>query len=884
MPLLATKFYVPTRRSNQISRPHLIKRLNAGLDRKLTLVSASAGFGKTTLVSEWVTSAGRPVAWLSLERADSDFSRFFTYFIAAIQSIDPTIGAKVVDLLNAPDYPPVESVLTLLLNDLLTLKDPLILVLDDYHLIEAEPIDRALTFLLGHLPPEIHLVIVTREDPKVPLPQLRAKGALNEIRTHDLRFLSSEISHFLNESLSLGLNAGSITLLEERTEGWVTGLQLAAISLQGTREPDDAWFSGRHPFVFDYLIEEVVQQQPEEIQLFLTGTSILDRFCGSLAEAVIPQLFPSGQEIIEILVRSNLLIVPLDNRREWYRYHHLFAEALQSRLAALEPDHFRDFHQRASLWYETHRFSADAIEHALAAHQFSRAADLIEQDWLTNSGTYFRSPAWLGWVKRLPDQLARSRATLTIGLIWDELFSGQLVSAVERMHEADRLLKESGMVGDNLDSQRALLSLARAFGAQARGAYSETINSIHQVLDQKSNEHYYLIGVPESLLGLAYWGQGALQAAYEQTSAAFTSLCLSGNFLFANSVAFVRVTIRAEQGYLYDAIRICQERLTDLDKKGMVELPGTAELHLVLSLLYREQGDLESARLHLKKGEALGDKVALPEWPYHLYRTKARFLEDQDEFEAALDLLEKADALYQPGPVPDVRPVATAKVRIWLRQGRREDAWRWVGRRRLVLGDEIDYLSEYDYLTYVRLLIATHDDRPLEKRAELALAYLQKLHESAKNGNRVRTLVEISILQALALHKLGNRPGGMERVREGITQAAPHAFVRIFVDEGETLARLLAEEEANGLEAHYCAKLLSYFETESLSTPLIEPLSRRELEVLQLIANGLSNQEISEQLFVALSTVKGHNQRIFGKLQVQRRTEAVARARELGLL
>ena len=443
-PILATKLYIPPPRPKIVLRPRLIERLNEGLSagRKLTLISAPAGFGKTTLVSEWVAGCERPVAWLSLDEGDNDPTRFLTYLVAALQTIAANIGAGVLAALQSPQPPPTESILTTLLNEITTIPDNFILVLDDYHVIDSKPVDEALTFLLEHLPPQMHLVIATREDPHLPLARLRARGQLTELRAADLRFTPAEAAEFLNQVMGLNLSAEDIAALETRTEGWIAGLQLAALSMQGHQDTASfiQSFTGSHHFVLDYLVEEVLQQQSESVQTFLLRTSILDRLCGPLCDAVLGSPSASGQETLEYLERANLFIVPLDNERRWYRYHHLFGDLLRQRLG--KPKEFAEFHLRASQWHEENGDLGAAFHHAIAAGDFVRAAGLAEAAW-QGMNESFQSAAWLGWVKKLPDKLIRTRPVLCTQIGQAFTDAGELEASELRLQDAERCLDGS---------------------------------------------------------------------------------------------------------------------------------------------------------------------------------------------------------------------------------------------------------------------------------------------------------------------------------------------------------------------------------------------------------------------------------------------------------
>ena len=502
-PILATKLYRPPRRPGVVSRPNLILRLNEGLSasRKLTLVSAPAGFGKTTLVSEWAACCKRPVAWLSLDAGDNDPTCFLTYVVAALQTVAPKIGKRVLGILHATQNqpPPIELLLTTLLNELTTISEDFILVLDDYHILDAKQIDNALTFLIEHMPPQMHLIIATREDPNLPLARLRARGQLTELRATDLRFTPAEAAEFLNR-MGLNLSAEDIAALEARTEGWIAGLQLAAISMQGHQDAASfiKSFTGSHHFVLDYLIEEVLHQQPESIQTFLVRTSILDRLCGTLCDTVLGSPSAFGQETLEYLERANLFIVPLDNERRWYRYHHLFGELLRKRLGQnLVPGEIAGLHIQASEWYEQHGFPSDAIYHAFAVEDFERVAKLAELNWPAMNESV-QSIKWLGWLKKLPEEIIRARPVLCVNCAWAFLNAGELEAAEAKMQDAEYWLEPTTVTGEKSDASSiemvvvdekqfkslpVVLATARAYHAQAIGDISGTIKYSQRVLD-----------------------------------------------------------------------------------------------------------------------------------------------------------------------------------------------------------------------------------------------------------------------------------------------------------------------------------------------------------------------------------------------------------------
>jgi LuxR family transcriptional regulator, maltose regulon positive regulatory protein len=918
--ILATKLYIPPHRAKAVLRPRLIDRLNEGLHRKLSLISAPAGFGKTTLVSEWVAGSERPTAWLSLDQGDNDPTRFLVYLVAALQTIAPKIGEGVLGVLQSPQPPPTEAILTTLLNEITTVPDDFILVLDDYHVIDAKPVDHALAFVLEHLPPQMHLVIATREDPHLPLARLRVRGQLTELRAADLRFTHSEAAGFLKGVMDLDLSAQDIGLLETRTEGWIAGLQLAAISMRGHQDAASfiEAFTGSHRFVLDYLVEEVLQRQPERVRSFLLQTAVLDRLTGPLCDAVTGR--DDGSGMLDALERSNLFVIPLDDKRLWYRYHHLFAEVLQARLMEEQSEQVLELHRRASGWYEHNGSPADAVHHALAAEDFERAAGLIEMALPAMERSY-QFATWLGWVKALPDELVQARPVLSMGYAWGLLNGGELEVGETRLRDVERWLDTTADVSERpevpsikmvvVDEEqfRSLpteIATARAYLAQALGDVPGTVKYAQRSLDLLQGDQLAR-GRGAALLGLAYWASGDLEAAHRTFAASMAGLKAAGYTLSAIGGTFVLGDIKVAQGRLHEAASTYEQALRLAAEQVQPVFPGMEELNLGLSELHRERGDLEAAAQHLLTTKELGEQA---EWPGNKYRwctAMARIKEAQGDLDSALDLLNEAERLHIRTPLPDVRPIAALKSRIWIAQGRLAEALGWVRERGLSVDDGLSYLREFEHITLARALIARYKRDRVDSAIHEAMSLLERLLSAAEEGGRLGSVIEILVLQALAYGAQGNVTSALEPLARALALAEPEGFVRIFVDEGTSVAELLRRLESQAETLHmrrYIRRLLSAFEEQedvhsfgpaqdkssTRSRPsidaehLVEPLSERELEVLRLIAQGLSNREISERLFRALSTIKGHNRMIFDKLQVKSRTEAVARARELGLL
>jgi LuxR family transcriptional regulator, maltose regulon positive regulatory protein len=906
--ILATKLYIPPPRAKIVLRPRLIEQLSEGLSSgcKLTLISASAGFGKTTLVSEWVACCKRPVAWLSLDEADNDPVRFLTYLVSALQTLGANIGEGVLGVLQSPQPPSIESILTTLLNEITTIPDNFIFVLDDYHIIDSKPVDNALTFLLEHLPPRIHLVIATREDPPLPLARLRARGQLTELRAADLRFTPAETAEFLNQMMGLNLSAENIAALEARTEGWIAGLQLAALSMQGRSDAASfiKSFTGSHHFILDYLVEEVLQRQPEPVRNFLLQTAILGRLSSPLCDAVTGQ--EDGRGMLEALERGNLFVIPLDDQRQWYRYHHLFAEVLQAHLREAQPDRLATLHERASAWYEQNGLRSDAIRHALAAEDFERAAGLIELAWPATEEGSIQAATWLGWVKRLPEELVRARPVLNVCYAYALLGSGEMEAAESRFKDAERWLVSADTMKAQLEtplvemvvvdkeqfkSLSATIAVGRAYIAQTLGNIPDTVRYASRVLELTEADPLRH-SQASMLLGMTYWASGDLEAG-ERVFAEYTmKLQTAGNIPDAIDTSVVLADIRLALGHLHEAINTVEQLLQFVMGQGEPIPPDTADLHRELSELYLEQGNLEAAAQHLQRSKELGEKAQSPVSRYRLCIDQARLKTAQGDLEGALALLDEAQRLYIRSPLPDFCPISAMKARIWVAQGKLTKTLEWVREQGISVEDAPSYLREFEHVTLARVLIARYKSNRGTGSVHEAIGLLERLLQAAEAGRRMGSVIEILALLTLAHAAQGDIPLALVSLERALTLAEPEGYVRIFVAEGLPMAELLTRmKDEGGRPKEYIHKLLAAFvgkkdfEPSSFNhQPLVEPLSQRELKVLQMIAQGLSNREIGERLFLALSTVKGYNQKIFDKLQVQSRTEAIARARELGLL
>ncbi|MGD1864605.1 MAG: LuxR C-terminal-related transcriptional regulator [Phormidesmis sp.] len=907
-PLLETKLYRPKWSAERVSRPRLIERMQP--PRKLTLVCAPAGFGKTTLLAEWVATVPTwAVAWVSLDQSDNTPATFWTYLITALKDGKPGFGERSLSLVQSSQPPAIESILMILLNELTAIEVDIAVVLDDYHVIEAQSIHDGIGFLLSRLPPQVHLIISSRADPPLSLARLRSHRALTELRVSDLRFTPNEAAAFLNQGMGLEIRAEDVSALEQRTEGWIAGLQLAALSLQGRENISDfvAAFSGDDRYIVDYLLEEVLQRQPERVRRFLLQTAILDRLTGSLCEAVCRDAIGQndGQDMLETLERDNLFIIPLDNKRQWYRYHHLFADVLQAHALKEYPEQLPSLHRQASEWYEQNGLFSDAIRHALAAQAFERAADLIEQVWPAMRNRQQEATV-LGWLKVVPDPLIRARPVLSVVYGLSLLNTGQPDGVEFHLHNAEQALAKVEGLMTNLETEQyrslsASIANARAFCAQSLGDFTGAIAYAEQALTLLPPGDKNERGVTAAFLGLAYWTSGDVAAAYQSFSEALAVFQKLGSIEIAVSATLGLANMGLAQGQLQTTVKTCEQTLQMAEQLAEKQpgsvMRGLADVYLGLSEIRYEQGDLATASQLLQKGEVLLEQGAVSGIDYLWWLVKAQLTAAQGDLDAALDQLQEAAQLYRRrSPIPNVRPVEALKVRWWVQQGRLTEALGWMQGCELSVDDEPAYLREYEHLTLARVLIAQHRSDS-EERIHRVIGLLTRLLAAAEAKERVGSVIKILVVLALAHEAQGDLPAAITPLERALPLAKPEGYVRIFAECGTPMARLLQAAMTRGITPVYTTRLLAALETwgqqpkasSSLplsSTPqqLIEPLSQRELDVLRLLNTELSGPEIARELVVALSTVRTHTKRIYSKLNVTNRRAAVKRAAELELI
>ena len=902
-PLLATKLHVPRRPRSLVARPRLSERLSRGAESALTLVSAPAGFGKTTLLAQWLAAApadGRSVAWLSLDQRDNDPELFWTYLVGALKTAAQGAGASTLSLLQSPQ-PPAEAGLATLLNDLDALSDDVVLVLDDYHVIEARGVQDGMAFLLEHLPPQIHLVIASRADPALPLARLRGRGELVEIRAADLRFTPNEAAAYLNEVMGLVLTAPDVAALEERTEGWIAALQLAALSLQGREDVATfiAGFAGDDRYIVNFLAEEVLQRQPEHVQQFLLQTSILDRLSGRLCDAVTGQ--DGGQAKLAALERGNLFLVPLDDRRRWYRYHQLFADVLQARLLDEQPGDLPGLHRRASAWYERSGEPSEAIRHALAAGDFGRAADLVELAIPAMRKTR-QEVAVHGWLRALPEELVRVRPVLSVGLAGALLAEGELEGVETRLQDAEEWLDTTPgirrgspapsaemVVVDDEGFRRLppMIELYRAALALALEDAPGAVKHARRALELSPEEEHLGRAAAAGLLGLAFWASGDLEAGHSAYAECMAGLRRAGHIADTFGCAIALADIRLTQGRLGEAMRTYEQALQRAAEQGGPVLRGTADMYVGLSELHRERNDLAAAIQNLLRSQELGERNGLPQNRYRWRVAMARIRQAEGDLSGALDALGDAERLYVGDFFPNVRPVQALRARVLVAHGKWGEGLGWARERGLSAEDDLSYLHEFEHITLARVLLARHVAERAGRTSQEASGLLERLLSAAEAGQRTGNVIEILVLQALAHQAQGDVTAAVASLQRAVTLAEPEGYVRIFADEGPPVAPLLRAVAKRGTAPGYVRRLLAAVSKTGDSTPasqeLIEPLSARELDVLRLLGTDLDGPEIARELVVSLNTVRTHTRNIYAKLGVNNRRAAVRRAQELGL-
>jgi LuxR family maltose regulon positive regulatory protein len=880
-PLLKTKLRLPSLRPDLLERPQLLERLERGLDRKLTLVSAPAGFGKTTLLSVWAGRSSRPVGWISMEAGDNDPARFLAYCLEALRGICPQFGEGQALKPQLPHRPAREATLIGLINELAELPSPLALVLDDYHLVEEEATHYCLRFLIEHLPPQLHLVVSTRADPPLALSALRARGQLNELRAVDLRFAAGEAKVLLNERLGFRLSPEEADALTARTEGWIAGLQMAAVSLRGHDNPGAfiAEFTGSNRYVLDYLVEEVLERQPRRIQSFLLRSSILERLSGPLCEQVTGQ--GDAQGTIELLERSGLFVEPLDAERVWYRYHRIFAEILRLRLTRQDPAELPQLHRKAAAWFAAAGFGPEAIAHCLAAGEHEQALSLIERGAEENlmNGEFSR---FLGWMNALPQALLGSRPRVCIYHALCLLLLGRPVREVrERLAHAAGAGEQSIVHGELLAFEAIMAFL--------EGNIHDCVNRARQALEHLGEASLFRALTIRLLDSAAYIESGDIEATIRTVEENLQSSRAAGNLLAAVICQCELAELHAARGELARSRALYEQAWREAQRDGGQALPIGGLARIGLGNLYREWNELQRAEALLREGIELARGFGMIGC-LDGYLGLAWVLQALDDSEGACRAMGEAQRLADQFAASDLDNILVTLhvVRLWIAQGRTREAGRWaehwLQERKSLKPLGSHYMKELDRTTLARVRLA--EGRPRE-----ALLILEKLRLSAERLARIGTLIEIHALRALGFWLQGQREESLATLEKALRLAQPEGYRRRILDCPAPMPALLREAAARDLAGGYAARLLSALSGQGGAPEpgpgagqIAEPLSGRELDVLVLLAEGLSNKQVAERLFISLATVKWHTSNIYGKLGVGSRTQAVFRARVLGLI
>ena len=892
--LLSTKIFIPRTRVNLVSRPHLIDRLNAGLKKKLTLIAAPAGFGKTTLLSEWIPHSPRCVTWLSLDETDNDPTKFWAYFISALQQLRPDLGAGALSLLESNQAPPITSILTVLINDITEFPDVFSIVLEDYHVIDFQPIHESLTFMIDHMPVNMHLVITTRVDPALPLARLRARDNLTELRANDLRFNANEVGQFLTQVMELDLSDEDISALEVRTEGWIAGLQIAALSLQG-REDVQGFiraFSGGHRHILGYLAEEALNQRPEGTLNFLLQTSILDRLCGPLCDAVTAG--SGSQAILESLEHANLFIMPLDDEGVWYRYHHLFAEVLHARLLRTQRDVVPELYRRAGSWHASQGMLDEAVHYMLSGADFEQASRLIEEV----AGVMIRrgsSITVIKWLDAMPEEMIRARPLLCLARGWT-YFMGAALS-LDKAEEWARLALQAAMVSGSLDS--GIAGEAAALQAMIAATRSEVLRSLElsrQALDYLPLDSPWRSAMA-FCLGTGHYLTGEITAAVPIFEEALELSLADGAYYIQFASASFIAEILVFQGRLNRALELYEQVLAWSDpnlpqKGGIMAYGGRAGISYERNMLDAALADIQSG---FEQVEQVGGAWSA----YLLYRVQARIEQAHDNWENALDALNRAYRLGQTAKVGLVEAQAAAlRASLQLARGDLESALTWAANSGLSYDDpEANHPGwrELEYLSLARVLNA-------QAKYIEALSLLERLLAAAEAELRLGSVINILVSESMVYLAQEGKTHALNCLERALMLAEPEGYMRVFLDEGDPMRVLLAEYQSllrrkiSNADGNSSLRILTYTEMllAAFTQPhnaamthtelMIEKVSEREMEVLRLIEDGMTNQEIAEQMVIAVSTVKSHINSLYGKVGAHNRTQAVAIAREHGLL
>jgi LuxR family maltose regulon positive regulatory protein len=890
--LLKTKLYRPLLRHELVSRPYLMRRLDEGFNSKLTVVSAPAGYGKTTLVSAWASECKYPVAWISLDKDDNDPARFLSYLITAAHTIKSDLGLEILKILQSPQLPAIINLLPVLINQLDEIQEQFVLVLDDYHVITSPDIHTAITFILDHQPPQMHLLLNTRIDPPLPMSKLRARGQLNELRQADLRFSEEETVAFLKQSSGIELSPKDANLLVNRTEGWITGLQMAALSMRNKKDTSRFVenFNGSHEYIVDYFINEVLNNLPEQTRSFLLKTSFLDQLCGSLCDEVTG--WTGSQQTLEKLHEANLFLVALDDEHVWFRYHQLFSDLLQKSCKRDNPAEVLELHLRASRWFEKNEFIHQAVEYAFLAHDNAHVASLLEDvaENVLGHGEHL----WLfKWIEKLPEEQMEIHLRLKILRATILTSIGMLQPAEEALQNLDTYMAFHATSAPGQDYTVGRVAALHAIIAVQRGDINSAKRYAQQALKTlaKGNQHEAPWRANMLLtIGLANIALGNLAEARQNLNMAIGEAKLvSDPFTFLEVTSHL-VEVLWSYGHLHEAVELCQECLQFIDKHDLGWAPMSGEVLIRWCLLLCERGDLSQAEGFLKQGMELIRRGGVPwalAWGYHM---KIFFLIAQGDLMAAEAATQEADQLPQFTELPArvVSGISALKVLVWVRLGKFEEAEKHLKKRGIWTGSQIRYPLHREYQSLAALLIAKGDLGDAE-------SILESMTEWAEETKQHRTLICARVLQSLAYAARSEMQKALTFLSRAMDLAEPEGYYQAILEVGQPVIPLLYAAVQKGIHPDFATRLIEGFKenrpspVEMLDTQkpvpdVLIPLRMREIEVLKLVADGQTNKEIAQGLHISLRTVKFHMTSILTKLGVDNRLQAVTKAKMLGII
>jgi LuxR family maltose regulon positive regulatory protein len=891
--LLTTKLFLPPTRPEIISRPRLIERLHQGTTRQLTLISAPPGFGKSTLISAWASTVEKPVAWLSLDENDNNLKRFLTYLIAAFQVIDGSIGEGILPSLESSENMPMETLVSLLINEISVSDHDFYIVIDDYHLVTTESIYKAIDFLLDHLPPNTHLVMSGRVDPPISISRLRARGQMTEIRLNDLRFTESEVTSLLNDLNRLNLSAEDILALLSRTEGWITGLQLAAISMQGREDIHEfvTAFSGSHHYIIDYLVDEVLARQPEDMQSFLIQTSILERFSSALCDAVLE--ISNSRECLQELYNANMFLIPLDDEHTWYRYHHLFADFLKQRLREKDPSVIPSLHRRASWWLEQSNLINEAINHSMGGEEYQRAAQLIESigpDMMMQNEF-----DQLGkWLDTMPLELVVSWPWLCVIRAWMNHRWARLDESEKYVQYAEKALEDDTIpehVG-GVNVIRGQAAAIRALIAFNKTRIPQAIEFANQALRFLPDGHFNRAAALLAL-GMAKGVNGEFREANQVLIEAYRDSLGVGNRILAQNVLLEKAGLLVKQGRLYQALETYKESVQFTYSKTEIKIPHASCASISMGDIYREWNELDAALAHVKEGIEIGLQSQMVDAIAMGYAVMARIYLAMEDLESAVEASLIAGRYAR--ELPDLEPITITGIlnsEAWVNfsQNKFDEAANLYIENNPCDINDLNCHGEFEQIIWTRILLYRgRANRQLQDLLD-AKDLINQMLAMTNDLGLVSKTIELLVLNSLVLTEVGKKDEAVDTLEKALLLAEPGNYIRIFIDEGEPIQELLNQVTANKGLNDYVSRLLAAFnqdaEGNKLAAPqeLVEPLSERELEVLKLLSTDLSGPAIARKLMVSINTVRTHTQNIYTKLGVNKRRSAIREAKKLNLI